>query len=435
MKNLVSDKKVLATEGRVEIAGKRFVEIRDIISENSDRKFKDIITEIAGISPGAYYNYTAENSPKYGKISLYTVKNLSEFFGLPEGIFNCSLEFTEEAKSKIAQAIKEKYSFTSNITLSNLADKQLLNKLEYVTNFSDESPRNLINKMTEEYLLFPFINEVHLQNYFYLIEKYKQSNKEKIKGNERVRRTKNKKGSTLSEQEIAFLYCVAYEDIFMEYIRNDELIDFENNVNVKHPENMEFYPVVIPNFSNFIIDSFSNNMKTDFEEPFEDAANVPSLFTSLTDKEVQVICNGRMINNNKIKIRDFDIYKNVFDLDIENIIKNEPSIMTLEGFVNSTFYNTRSNESKRILNLFFEKIKSLNYQFITEYRGGNAFSLCLNDENKSKVALISVEQYRVKLVCAYWREMELYFESVEELSEDTDFLLSLITEKIKGLKK
>ena len=39
----MADKKILATEGREEIAGKRYVEIRNIISQNSDLKFKDII--------------------------------------------------------------------------------------------------------------------------------------------------------------------------------------------------------------------------------------------------------------------------------------------------------------------------------------------------------------------------------------------------------
>lgn len=118
----MADKRINATEGREEIAGKRYTELREIIKNNSSLNFKDIIQEIAGISPGGYYNYTSKNSDRYGKVSLHTVKHLSSYFKLPQGIFDCSLDLDDETKEKIAKTIKNNFSDQNNKLIQEIKD-------------------------------------------------------------------------------------------------------------------------------------------------------------------------------------------------------------------------------------------------------------------------------------------------------------------------
>lgn len=78
--------------------------------------------EIAGISPGGYYNYTSKNSDRYGKVSLYTVKHLSSYFNLPQGIFDCTMEFNDKAKEKIAKNIKNNFSEENSRLIQEIKD-------------------------------------------------------------------------------------------------------------------------------------------------------------------------------------------------------------------------------------------------------------------------------------------------------------------------
>ncbi|EMU52824.1 hypothetical protein [Clostridium butyricum] len=118
--------KTNATKGRESTAGERYKEIREIIKENSKKPFKDVIKQIAGISPGGYYNYTSEKSDKYGNVSLYTVKNLSSYFNLPEGIFDCTLDFDINSKEKIKNKIIEDFGTDSlNVSIENNIDSTI----------------------------------------------------------------------------------------------------------------------------------------------------------------------------------------------------------------------------------------------------------------------------------------------------------------------
>lgn len=118
--------KIHATEGREEIAGKRFNEIRELIMQNTSEPFKNVITKIAGITVGTFYNYIYPGK-QYGRVSLYTVENLGNYFALPVGIFDCTIDFTQEAKEKISLKIRQDFS-TSNV-LSETAPQEEINQI------------------------------------------------------------------------------------------------------------------------------------------------------------------------------------------------------------------------------------------------------------------------------------------------------------------
>lgn len=117
--------KINATKGRESIAGERYKEIREIIKENSKKPFKEVIQQIAGISAGGYYNYTSEKGDKYGNVSLYTVKNLSAYFNLPEGIFDCTLEFDINSREKIRNKILQDFGDNSLNTIESNVENSI----------------------------------------------------------------------------------------------------------------------------------------------------------------------------------------------------------------------------------------------------------------------------------------------------------------------
>ena len=141
-----------ATKGKESEAGERYRELREIIIDSSAVPFKEIIERIAGIKVGSFYNYTAEGTPKFGRISQYTVENLSNYFNLPQGIFNCSLPFTNDVKETIKQKIQSDFGEKNNITkLSSI------NKPKTKDTYS-QSEDDIIN--TLEYLYIP-LNNIH----------------------------------------------------------------------------------------------------------------------------------------------------------------------------------------------------------------------------------------------------------------------------------
>lgn len=118
--------KINATKGQEKEAGKRYTEIRSIINENSDFPFKKIIQEIAGVTAGSFYNYTSPKSTKYGCISLYTVENMSRYFDLPLGIFDCTIPFDKRSKEIMAQKVRSNFKNASN----NFAKTSISNDLK-----------------------------------------------------------------------------------------------------------------------------------------------------------------------------------------------------------------------------------------------------------------------------------------------------------------
>lgn len=129
--------KINATKGHVEEAGKRYAEIRDIINKNSDFPFKEIIREIAGITAGSFYNYTSQKSSKYGCVSLYTVENMSRYFDLPTGIFDCTKPFDQKSKDIIAEKIRSRFKSSSNNFVKSNIHNDLRNLALRISNEND----------------------------------------------------------------------------------------------------------------------------------------------------------------------------------------------------------------------------------------------------------------------------------------------------------
>lgn len=104
--------KVCATEGRELEAGKRYREIKDIISHNTNVPFKTVLKRIADIDYKSYDNYIREGK-QYGRVSLYTVEKLAHYFNMPVGVFDCSSDFTDQDKQQIADKISQDFSSVS----------------------------------------------------------------------------------------------------------------------------------------------------------------------------------------------------------------------------------------------------------------------------------------------------------------------------------
>ncbi|WP_147564378.1 hypothetical protein [Clostridium tyrobutyricum] len=157
-----ASQKINATKNREKEAGKRYTEIRDIINKNSDFPFKKIIQQIAGVTAGSFYNYTSPKSAKYGCVSLFTAENMSSYFNLPLGIFDCTVPFDEKSKEIIAQKIRSNFKNTSNnfvkisisddlkklaLRISNENDIDELNEVNYIIDDMKDIVQSRINTL------------------------------------------------------------------------------------------------------------------------------------------------------------------------------------------------------------------------------------------------------------------------------------------------
>lgn len=419
---MASDKKIVATDGREKIAGSRYVEIRDIITANSDMKFKDIIGDIAGISPGSYYNYTSENSPKYGRISLFTVKNISEFFNLPIGIFDCSEDFTDEVKEKIAQVIKNKYSI-SNISRSSskIISDELVSKLEYACKMEDKSHQDLLNSVLEESFLVPFMNRDHLVNYFYLIEKYKDSMNR--------RNDKNKRGNLKNKiklREIGLFYCIAYEDLIMEYIRDNEFLVFQDEIEIDWPNeiwNFEFR-VTYPSFAEIALDLFSNYCVEDVSQ-YDCLGSLSDFYEDLRLEEIKVLSNAISISRGMLKIKNIEWYKQLIGIRQEDIIDFPLQKYIVDDFINSDVFEKYCSNSKKILHLLFQKIKDIGIQIYIQLKVDNTFTIYARENVGNRLAVVSVYDDSIRFTIMY-SDISSYIEDDEQ---NNDYIITELKEK------
>lgn len=397
---MASDKKIVATKGREEIAGKRYSEIRDIISINSDMKFKDTIGEIAGISPGSYYNYTSENSPKYGRVSLFTVKNLSEFFSLPIGIFDCSEEFSEKAKMKIADIVRSKYTIKNN---SQIIDDELIKKLEYSSKMEDKLPKDIIQNALENYFTYPFINKNHTINYFYLIEKYKSNI---INGFDKNANIRDK--SSMEEYDKAFMYCIAYDDLIMEYIRDGEIINFkkgitfENGIEFEQPNELEYKArAVYPYFMEIVLSMYSNNRYEYDCDEYDCLKGLKDFYSLLEKEESLVISRSRCFGEDKYKIKNIEWYKQLLNINQEETLEIKARNYTIDDFINSSIFQEYQSKLKILLLMFFDKIKAEGLLINIQLKVNNTFTIYANENVGNRLAIVSVYDDSINIEIMY----------------------------------
>lgn len=423
---MASDKKIVATEGREIIAGTRYAEIRDIISNNSDAKFKDIIGEIAGISSGSYYNYTSENSPKYGRISLFTAKNLSEFFNLPIGIFDCSEEFSEDVKTKMAEIISNKYSLKKVAkNSSDIIEMELLKKLEYASKMEDKTQKDVMQKALESYFIRPFRNKNHLINYFYLIEKYKENiNKSNKKININERKQKEAKNK-------AFMYCLAYDDLIMQYIRDGEIINFKNDMEFKWPNELEYHSngITYPHFMEVVL-SLYGNYNYSFND-YDCLDELSTFYDMLEIEESDVISISKHIFRGMNEIRDIEWYKQLLEISEEEILEKPIQKFTIDDFIQSSIFSEYNTEPKKMLYLFFEKIKSEGLEIHIQLRMNNVFTIYANENVGNRLAVVSVYEDSIK-VSKMYDFSDWHRETVEEIDSA---LIKEIVEKYNNQPK
>ena len=112
-----------------------YKEIQKIITRNSTTPFKKVISEIAKINVGTFYNYIYRGNQQ-GQVSLYTVKNLADYFNLPEQVFSCEVPLTEDIKEAIAEKIRKHFgsseSLQQQIISPTVADNEITTQLKAV---------------------------------------------------------------------------------------------------------------------------------------------------------------------------------------------------------------------------------------------------------------------------------------------------------------
>lgn len=398
------DKKELAIKEGMEFeAVERYIEIRDIISKNSDKSFRDIIGEIAEISSGTYYNYIG-NSQKRGKISLYTAKNLSNYFKLPLGIFDCTEEFTMEAKQRIAEVIRSKYT-VDQIIKENAekidVDKNVKRKLAYIAAEEKTDEIDIITKFTDEHIFYPFLNATHMRNYKKLAVRYMNEF------------NKNSKGVK------AFLYILSSNGLLMEYATKEMIYQCSPGEKTDKITKIK-YLVKIP--GELIVTMEPSYEYIDYEDtkslielavdilysgiPFNNKISLPNEFVHPHD--AKIFSNALIIakQNQGFRGNSTDI---IDDKKINELIKKnfdnyrrtiEKENITIGEFLNDPFldiFNTKvRNFIKRLINYINDDIKLIQ-NYAVSIRDDRAFTIHYKDKPEAR------------LICAYGAANEVSF--------------------------
>lgn len=396
-----SDKKQLATKDRENIAIKRYTEIKELIIANSDVDFKDIIHEIAGISPGTYYNYIG-NSEKKGRISYYTAKNMSNFFNLPLGVFDCTEEFTDEDKNKIATIIKARFKYIkdgSNATIQT--NENLRQKINFLSKRENMTTDELLKKAIDEQVYYPFLRRSHLENYRTLHNKYI------IKDlNDRDNYTK------------AFLYILASNGLYMEYADNELYQCIHNEtpgtdnpateitVNVNIPS--ELLWAINPSelyMGENIISLLELGVNLLFSKPYTSDSNSNNKFDIPKDymlaEDLKLLCNAILISRgiNSDLPKDRELYLLDYNSKLKEVAKEN---LTPEEFLKSSFVREYNQNLK--FDIFINAINKLNMNY----------SISIRAENTAILHYKNDPQKRIACICTSYNSLIFYIINLED---------------------
>lgn len=130
----------------------RFKELKELIKENSNVPFKDAIKEIAAIDVGTFNNYIYPGK-QMGRVSLYTIENLSKYFNLPKEVFTSEVPLTQDIKIQIISKLNTNLNNTNNSTINknssntkNLTSSTLDNIKNIIINLNNETDIEILKK-------------------------------------------------------------------------------------------------------------------------------------------------------------------------------------------------------------------------------------------------------------------------------------------------
>lgn len=396
-----SDKKQLSTKDREDIAVKRYTEIKELIIANSDIDFKDIIHEIAGISPGTYYNYIG-NSEKKGRISYYTAKNMSNFFNLPLGVFDCTEEFTIEDKNKIAAIIKDRFKYSkdgSNVTITTNPD--LKQKIKFIAKRENMDTDEVLKKTIDEQVYYPFLRRSHLENYRTLHDKY-------------ITKDVNDKDNYTK----AFLYILASSGLYMEYADNElyqckqnEIPNTDNKIKeitIKVNIPSELLLAIAPSeleIGENTISLLELGVNLLFSNPFSSNLNsnnkleIPEGY--ILNEDLKLFCNAILISRgiNSDLPRDRELYLIGYNSDLRTLAKEN---LTPEEFLKSSFVREYNQNLK--FDIFINAFNKLNMNY----------SISIRDENTAILHYKNDPQKRIACICTSYNSLIFYIINLED---------------------
>jgi hypothetical protein len=126
----------IISEENIEQVVATFDELRRIILDNSTVPFKDVIKAIAKIDVGTFYNYIYKGKQR-GRVSGFTVENLSRYFNLPKELFTGMQELTEGFKGEMALRIRTDFSKVNEPPLQKVGHDDLIDLLNLIRMLDD----------------------------------------------------------------------------------------------------------------------------------------------------------------------------------------------------------------------------------------------------------------------------------------------------------
>ena len=353
------------------------------------------------------------------QISVYLDTNLIEIL---EG--KAKVE-DKKLNDVIIDSIKSDQVQTNNCpTLLNSSDDKLFKKLQYAMMVDEKSASELIEMSLNQYFFAPFVNELHIKNYLFLLDKFKA---------ERVRvsndsSTKKNPQVDITLKENAFLYLLSFDDLVMDYVIDGKFISFDEGITIQIPS--ELYSLLWHTFENYlyiVLESYAN-YTLGIDEGCTGGSDFIDTLSSQGYSRVEdlrVLSIGKIIENGRLHLRTPDWYREILKYS-QLKETNNFAILNFDEFLDSETFKAYSSNIKRMLysliNKFieFKMIDCVIYQ--REY---NVLSIRPKDKPDERLCVITIYSTYIKLSITYSND-DYYHYNLDLDGQDEDIVQTLI---------
>lgn len=355
------------------------------------------------------------------QISVYLDTNLIEMLEEKARLENKKLN------DLVIDSIKSDQVQTNNhFTFLNDSDSddKLFKKLQYAMMVDEKSASELIEISLNQYFIEPFVNEVHIKNYLFLLDKLIVERKV---FNDRDS-TKKNSHVDITSKEHAFLYLLSFDDLVMEYVNDGKFISFEEGVKIQIPSEIDaLLWKTGENFLYLVLDSFAN-----YPLDVDEILSGGSFFIECMSQEynsrvedVKVLSIGEMIKNGRLQLRTPDWYREILKYSKTNET-NDYRVLNIEEFLDSETFKAYSSNIKRMLYSMISKF--IEYKMINcdiYQREYNVLSFRPKDKPEERLCVICIYPTYIRLSITYSND-DYYHYNLDLDGKDESIVQTLI---------
>jgi len=307
--------------------------------------------------------------------------------------------------------------------LNNLNDK-LFKKLQYAMMADEKSASELIEISLNQYFFEPFVNELHIKNYLFLLGKFKA---ERIKFSNDRNSSKKNPQVDITLKETALLYLLSFDDLVMDYVVDGKFISFEEGITIQIPS--ELYSLLWHTFENYlyiVLESYAN-YTLEIDESSTGGFDFIDTLSSQGSRveDLKVLSIGKIIENGRLHLRTPDWYREILKYSQPKETYNF-NILNFDEFLDSETFKAYSSNIKRMLYSLINKF--IEYKMIDcviYQREYNVLSFRPKDKPDERLCVITIYSTYIRLSITYSND-DYYHYNLDLDGQDEDIVQTLI---------